>query len=311
MANTFDILVKSCEIRSSKNGDYATLKFSKEGGETFDGKIWKQNLSIIPEVKCVYSVYATESIFEGKTQYIIEKYSKRSSFDPKKFRSLATINQEVAFDNLFNYSEKDPDLKEFLSKIKSHLEADSGYLKEKFISVPAGAKNHHSVRAGLLIHILEMIQLAEALIKNGPTYLFAKVDFSLVRVAIILHDMGKIAEYDQETLESGETLEGALLGHVSLGALLVERYWPLKGNREKKLRLQHCLLSHHGQLPWGSPVVPRTPEAILLHSIDMLSAKLNVMYMAEKNQSTDNSMTIGAKPVTDFYPPRTDLHDSK
>jgi 3'-5' exoribonuclease len=133
----------------------------------------------------------------------------------------------------------------------------------------AGRKWHHSCRGGLLQHCREMTVLALAACE-----IFPMLDRDLLVTAIFLHDIGKVEEMSHG-LVVDYTTEGKLIGHLCLGADLVRRKIDEVPDfpRELALQLLHCLLSHHGSLNHGSPVVPKTLEALVLYHCDNLDAQ--------------------------------------
>lgn len=140
---------------------------------------------------------------------------------------------------------------------------------------PAASKNHHAYRSGLAHHICGMLELGEALCKIHP-----EANRDLLLAGIILHDIGKIHEYESVT-DPSFTLEGALMGHISImSAELSEVAKTLQIESEAVLLLQHLVLSHHSKGEWGSPKAPQILEAELLHYIDMLDAKMNTLKTA-------------------------------
>ncbi|MGF1657497.1 MAG: HD domain-containing protein [Verrucomicrobiales bacterium] len=148
---------------------------------------------------------------------------------------------------------------------------------------------HHARRGGLIEHTLQMMRHAQALSSVEP-----RVDGELLMAGALFHDVGKMWEnvYNEESLEMPYLAPGELLGHIILGIELVNRLWrrcnppdeqeaeARKKNEELRLHLLHLIASHHGELQFGSPVVPKTPEAFALHSIDALDAQLEMTAQA-------------------------------
>ena len=145
-----------------------------------------------------------------------------------------------------------------------------------FYDYPAASKIHHSFMGGLATHVNGMLKLAEAIAEIYPSvnrdYLFA---------GVILHDLGKIEELSSPVVTE-YTKEGKLLGHISiLHSKLYQVGINLKlDNTEEFTILRHMVLSHHGQLEYGSPVRPMTLEAELLYLIDNIDARINTIEKA-------------------------------
>lgn len=146
---------------------------------------------------------------------------------------------------------------------------------QKLLRTGAGVKAHHAYPGGLVEHICNMLEVAERI-----RDLYPAVDFNLVQAGIFLHDLGKIREMDFENAFV-YTDEGQLLGHMSIAVEMVtekvaqvERMMNEPFPRELELRIKHMILSHHGSYAHGSSRLPMTPEAVVLHQIDNLDAKV-------------------------------------
>jgi 3'-5' exoribonuclease len=163
----------------------------------------------------------------------------------------------------------------------------------KFSSAPAGVKNHHAYKGGLLSHV---VNLMEVCLVVAPKY--AELDGDLLLLGAFLHDAGKIDELTYEK-ELGYSDEGQLIGHIVTGVSLVAdkaaEAAKLSGEefpRELLLRLQHMVVSHHGEYEFGSPKLPMTLEAIALHYLDTLDAKLHsALQVMKEDQSGDSAWT--------------------
>lgn len=149
-------------------------------------------------------------------------------------------------------------------------------LMTAFTTAPAGMKAHHAFQGGLVEHVVNMLEIA-----NRIADLLTGVDRNLLLAGIFLHDLGKVRELN---FVSGCTYtdEGQLIGHLVIAVemltakiaqaetLLGEPFPP-----EAALRLKHLILAHHGTYEFGSPKLPMTPEAVAVHYIDNLDAKVH------------------------------------
>jgi 3'-5' exoribonuclease len=153
---------------------------------------------------------------------------------------------------------------------------DEAFMR-KFLTAPAGIKNHHAYQGGLLEHVVTMLTAAYRIAD-----LYPEIDREILLAGIFLHDIGKVDElsYDRAL---GYTDEGQLVGHLVMGVEMLrdkaERAAVLTGEpfpQELLLRLKHMIVSHHGTHEFGSPKVPMTPEAIALHHLDNLDAKIHL-----------------------------------
>lgn len=144
-------------------------------------------------------------------------------------------------------------------------------LYEPFSKYPAATSVHHAYPGGLLNHTYQMLNMLSGLYPTLPY----KVKAERCILAILFHDYGKVYEYSKD----GETQELMyLLGHIYLSAHKLHSELE-KNNIDKDEinRIVHCVLAHHGQLEYGSPVMPCTQEAVIVTLIDNLSAKTDTM----------------------------------
>ncbi len=142
-------------------------------------------------------------------------------------------------------------------------------LMDAFARSPAARDLHHAYLGGLMEHTLHIARMAEAFSAEG------KVDRDLLLLGALLHDIGKIEELEA-VFAIDYTDKGKLLGHLYIGAqMAAERAAGIPGfPLEKLLLTQHLILAHHGKYEYGSPVLPKIPEAFALHHLDNLDAKV-------------------------------------
>lgn len=149
-------------------------------------------------------------------------------------------------------------------------------VEEKLVHYPAAKTHHHAYFAGLAYHMVRMLELGEFLCKQRP---FLKPD--LLKAGIILHDIAKPEEMIAELgMVSDYSTPGKLIGHIAMASSWITEaaiHLGLGLDSEKVMALQHLVLSHHNLGEWGSPVQPQTAEAVALHHIDALDAKLQMV----------------------------------
>ncbi len=139
----------------------------------------------------------------------------------------------------------------------------------RYAEAPAATVMHHAYVGGLLEHVLAMVSVCRL-----SAELYPMVNLDLLMAGVLLHDVGKVMAYEtRETFPL--TDDGRLVGHLARGVLMVDAAIDDMDSFPAELRRQliHILLSHHGSADWGSPVPPRTLEAVLLHQIDMLDSR--------------------------------------
>lgn len=166
-------------------------------------------------------------------------------------------------------------------------------LLEAFCRSPAGVKHHHAHAGGLLEHVVNLLRLAD---RVAPLY--PAVDRDLLLVGVLFHDLGKTLELESERGFS-YTDAGQLLGHVLLGLEQLEatlqRVEARTGrpfDTEVALRIKHMVASHHGQYEYGAPKLPMTLEAILLHHLDHMDARMaGVLQVLQNEAAIDGGWT--------------------
>ncbi len=154
----------------------------------------------------------------------------------------------------------------------------------QFASAPAARGFHHAFIGGLLEHTLSMTRLAVYLADSYPY-----VNKDLLVAGTLLHDMGKVIEYETAAGFSF-TDDGRLVGHIVRAITMIEKAAAEPGmlSAEQLRQLVHLVVSHHGKQEWGSPVVPKTLEAVILHQIDMLDSRVQGFYdHVRANDSVD------------------------
>lgn len=175
-------------------------------------------------------------------------------------------------------------------RLKALSEEFVGQFEDRFRRTAAARRNHHARRGGLVEHVAQMMRSADAICRVYP-YL----NHDLMITGVLFHDCGKLWEntYPEAGFNQLHLLHGEMLGHIPLGMELVNKLWrdiPLQqwkdlepSSEDVRLHLLHLIASHHGQYDFGSPTLPRTPEAHALHYIDNLDAKLEMVQDAYAN----------------------------
>ncbi|MBL1129049.1 MAG: HD domain-containing protein [Chloroflexi bacterium] len=172
------------------------------------------------------------------------------------------------------------------------LLADTVFLHQ-FSIAPAARKMHHAYLGGLLEHSLSMANLAHTLADHYP-----HVNRDLLVTGALLHDIGKAIEYDVAQGFSFSD-DGRLVGHIVRAVVLIEQAaHTLDAISDEDLRqLIHLVTSHHGTLEWGSPITPKTLEAILLHQIDLLDSRIQGYFDHLNDDVSQNDWTAKASPM--------------
>lgn len=162
------------------------------------------------------------------------------------------------------------------------------------------AKNmHHAYKGGLLEHMLSVAQLCRRLALHYP-----QIDEQMLVAGALFHDIGKIVEL-QGLLTTEYTTEGRLLGHITQGIELITPYMQSAQLEEAlQIHLKHLILSHHGCLEFGSPKLPQTAEAFLVHYADNIDAKMEIFRRAFATTPPDEEAWSKVYGIGDMFHPR-------
>ncbi len=157
---------------------------------------------------------------------------------------------------------------------------------ESFKTSSAAIAMHHAYRHGLLEHTVHMARACKALLP-----LYPEVDASLAMAGVLLHDTGKVIEYEG-ALATRRTRRGILQGHVVLGYQLVRKAGlKCKLDTDRLERLEHIILSHQGEPEWGAAVWAATPEAVFVSMIDNLDAKMGMVQRLLRQAAPDEEFS--------------------
>jgi 3'-5' exoribonuclease len=282
-------LVQQKDIRQKKTGDpYLSLTLTDKTGE-LDAKMWDHAAEVMDtfDRDDFVKVKGLVQVFQNRLQLTIHKLQR-------------VADAEVDFADYFPASMRDPgemerELLDLIGAMKNaHLRQlleviflDDA-LRQAYKMAPAAKSIHHAFLSGLIEHVLSLAKLAQFTAAHYPG-----VDGDLLMAGVILHDIGKVWELAYERGFS-YTDEGQLIGHIVMGVKFVaEKVRQVPGFPPKlQTLLEHLILSHHGELAFGSPKVPLFREALLLHHLDNLDSKMETMRAAvAQDQRIDGNWT--------------------
>jgi 3'-5' exoribonuclease len=267
-------LVQNKEIRQKKTGEpYLSLLIGDRTGD-IEAKMWDNVAEVV-------ETFEKDDFVRAKG--LVQIYNNRPQFVVHRMRRVE--ESEVDLADFFPASQRDP--QDMLGELRGIvLGMENRYLRallelfladeeivRRLVRAPAAKFIHHAFLGGLLEHVLSLCRMCRLAAQN-----YASIDLDLLLAGAILHDVGKIYElsYDRGF---GYTSEGQLLGHIVIGLRMIDeklRQIPDFPPKTKTL-LEHLVISHHGTLEFGSPKVPLFPEALVLHYLDDMDAKLECM----------------------------------
>ncbi len=224
----------------------------------------------------------------SEDQIELRDYIKASPEDPKEMF-------EYIIDRIGQF--EDDKLKALCTKL--YIER-----KEKLLFYPAAAKNHHAELGGLLYHMKTMSIAGDKLCD-----VYKDLDRDLLITGVFLHDLEKLTEIESNELgiADGYSFEGQMLGHIIQGIKLLEKEMDaLDFPYEKKIMIEHMILSHHYEPEFGSPRKPLFPEAEILHYLDIMDARMYDMFSAlAKTEPGDFSDRIWVLENRKIYKPES------
>lgn len=269
----FDIyLCKYKQSAVTKNGKCFENVILQDKSGTLDAKIWDPNSAGIGEFDTLdyIEVYGEINSFQGALQCNIKRVRKcqEGEYQPADYLPVSSKDIGGMYKELLQYinSMENIYLKDLMLLL---FEKDQEFVK-RFQQSSAAKTVHHGFVGGLLEHTLSVTQLCDFYCKQYP---LLKRD--LLLAAAMCHDIGKTKELSAFP-ENDYTNDGQLLGHIIIGTeMLTEKIKEIEGFPEILAgELKHCILSHHGELEYGSPKKPALLEAIALNFADDTDAKM-------------------------------------
>jgi 3'-5' exoribonuclease len=253
---------------TSRDGKPYLRMILSDSGTLMNAIMFDPKLSFEPRKGDMVDVSATLQQFNDKPQLKLSDMTFVSGPAPDSFLPKSKYDPKLMADELKRLVEsnvKNP----YLAALYKEFFDDSE-LWEAFQVMPAAKSVHHAYLYGLLEHTLGVVRLA---VKISPLY--PHLNGELIVLGALFHDAGKAYELSAEA-GFDYTLSGNLLGHLVLGNNILSGYIDKTKDfpEELKMQLLHLIASHHGELAFGSPQVPKTGEALLLHAIDDLDGKL-------------------------------------
>ncbi len=267
-------LVTYKDVRQKKSGEpYLTLTLTDRSGE-LDAKMWDNAAEALNtfERDDFVRIKGLLQIFQNRPQLTLHKIQPVpvSEVDLTDYLPASKRDREEMFRELQAWiaGMSNPHLKLLLESIFSDEEIARAYR-----TAPAAKTVHHNWIGGLIEHVLSLCHLAKFSAAHYP-----HIDLDLLLAGVLLHDVGKIREL-QYSRSFGYSTEGQLLGHIQIGVQIVLDKLRTIPDFPPRLRdlLVHMILSHHGELEFGSPKIPLFPEALLLHLLDNMDSKMECM----------------------------------
>lgn len=260
--------LRSKEMRAARSGEaYLTLELADRTGRIGGVMFRPDRESAAVPAGTIVRVRGVVTSYRGVLRVSAELLRPTTAFDASEILPCGTRDVEELIGELRSLvrSVHTPALKAILRSIFG----DAAFMAS-FKTCPASQSYHHAYLGGLLEHTVSVGSLCRSLVD-----LYPHADHDLLLTAALLHDIGKVDELAFDT-DIRYTDQGRMIGHLLLGERRVQRAVEALGERvpaDLSMRLSHVLLSHHGELEWGSPKRPCVLEALMLHHADNLDAK--------------------------------------
>ena len=291
------LVVMSATARETKSKKpYLTLELF-DGVDTINANYWDWTTNNIPAVNTILDIKAQVTEWQGAKQLNVKLMKTCTTRQLSEFAPASEFNAEEYYTNACNLMQdvKDDTLRTIALAVLTEL-------RDAWLTVPGAVSVHHNYAGGTLIHSYGVATKAKALAEI--TY-GANVD--LATVGGMLHDLGKLFTYRINGVSCEMTANGKLYEHLFMGAEFIGNFAEEHVDVEDpyvygKLRLlRHIILSHHGQLEYGSPVTPQCIEAYIVHfadSVDAINEQIRVATKAAKDDSnwTDKIYTLSNRP---------------
>jgi 3'-5' exoribonuclease len=277
-------LVKEGSIREARNGkSYIAAELTDATG-SISTRVWdaRPEQAGIFRTGCYVRVRGFVETYQGNLQLVVSSFRPVPAGDVDAAAFLPSSDADPA--------ELEERLLAICSRIKDKALAEllAGFFRdaefmELFRRSPAAVEFHHACIGGLMEHTVAVADSAEATAAARP-----ELDRDLLVAGALLHDVGKVWEL-ASTPAFDYTNDGRLLGHILMGAMEAEkRIRAIEGfPEETRKQLLHLIVSHHGQREFGSPVLPVTAEALALHHLDNLDAKIRAAGEAQPQMGGD------------------------
>ena len=272
-----DVFIVTSKIlgRTQDGSPFVRFKLSDCTG-TVEAIKWDTSESAFASLAVDDFVYVRGAVgtYRERTQLVLESFRRYDQkVDPRDFLPKSPCDPDEMLASLKNIiaSVKDP----YLAQILEFFFSDEDFLV-KFTTAPTAQKIHHAYIGGLLEHTLGVAQGGDAI---APLY--KDLNRDLLITGAILHDIGKIEEFSwNKSIRYSDS--GHLIGHIVLGCSMVEKAADKVKDMHPltRLELMHMILSHHGEKEWGSPKRPKSLQAIVLHYLDDLDAKMSMCLQA-------------------------------
>lgn len=296
-------LILELSILTAKNGkDYMNMKVRDENKVESSGKYW----GVVDGIKTgnvVTGVFKNDS-YNGMPQTVFSRIELDENQATGSFEKATMYDVDKMWSSIIGLvdSMESP----LIKYVTSELLMDN---LEAFKVAPAAKTVHNAWKGGLIEHVESLCFMAVSLVDHYKRRYQVEINRDLVLFGCMIHDLAKVVEYDYTSQAYNLSGEGVLTNHLVLGpAWVYHKAMSFTGEKDNELisHMMHVLAAHHGKIDWGSPVVPSSMEAILVHHLDNIDAKM--MHAIELISGDDGPIKGFSKPSyfekTQFLKPK-------
>ena len=289
-------LVGGKQLRQNRKGNlYLQMQLSDRTG-SINGMLWNANDRIASTFNNgdFVEIEGISQFYNGAMQVIVNAVepAKEDTVNEEDFIYVSREESETYLNQIRELvqSMTNPNLRNLMDTFLG----DEAFMKQ-FTRAPAAVKHHHSYHGGLLEHVANLMQVANAV----SAFYANEIKRDLLVAGAFLHDLGKLKELLYQR-DLGYTDEGQMIGHLVIGVSMLEKkiveVEKLTGEpfpETLAIQLKHMIVSHHGKLEYGSAKVPMTYEAVALHLLDDLDAKMRQFHqIIEGDANEDSNWTV-------------------
>lgn len=301
-------LVKFSQLATGKNGKpYMNVIFMDSSGE-IEARVWEDAAKYAGQVvrDAFVMVNGKVQSYQGRMQVVVSAMEilREDQVDVAEYLPKSHLNPEALHADLLSLVEsmQDP----FYRALAESVLKDDREIIDLLKRAPAAKTVHHAYPVGLLEHIVSITRVLDFLAGHYGT----AINRDLLFLGGFFHDIAKIWELSFDRV-TDYTTEGKLVGHLVMGVELVDRKireleaqpgrLPGPFPERSKLLVKHLILAHHGKLEYGSPVMPQTLEALIVHYIDDLDSKVNQIGKFIEQDQTPGDWTALNKQQGRFF----------
>jgi len=267
---TGPVAVKKCSIAETRNGSkYLDLTLT-DGTSDIQAKRWDHAGDMPKENTVIWIEGAMAGEYREKMQLTVNGWrpAAEGEYAPGQFIPRCPVDPALLIAD-FDYMMNAVADKQYFALLHTIKNSD---IWSDYYTAPAAKGDHHAYIHGLLQHSTRVAFIAKDLGHE------MNADIDILVTGALIHDIGKTEEYDWSGCVITRSTCGKLLGHIPLGIMIINDFVNDQGmGCDRITKLLHLIASHHGRLEWGSPVEPRTLEAMILHQADMLDFQQNVI----------------------------------